>query len=90
MSVSDLPTATGEPEWTAAKSLAELGAMLSLAQLHVTSHHHRNPAVARLTDLMGALMLAFLTGHSAQSWRPYIVDDLRATIYVRGCCKWRD
>ena len=91
MSVSGVLTVPGEPEWIEGKSLTELGAMLSKAQIHLMSYHRRNRSAAQLTDLMGALMLAYLAGStSPQAWRPSIVDDMRAAPYIKGCCAWRD
>jgi hypothetical protein len=80
-----------EPAWAVGKTMAELGKILSVAQIHVASHHKRYDD-DRLVDLMGAMVLAYLESHpppAASVWRRQIVADLVAAPYKEGCCEWR-
>jgi hypothetical protein len=70
--------------------MAELGRMLSVAQLHLSIEHRRHKD-DRLVDLMGSMVLVYLGGSppAPSVWRPQIVADLAAAPYKGGCCEWR-
>jgi hypothetical protein len=70
--------------------MAELGKMLSVAQLHLSINHKRHQD-DRLVDLMGAMIRVYLEGDDLPPsvWRPQIIADLAAAPYKGGCCEWR-
>jgi hypothetical protein len=79
-----------EPAWAVDKTTAELGKILSNAQLHLSINHKRHQD-DRLVDLMGAMIRVYLEGDGLPPsvWRPQIVADLAAAPYKEGCCEWR-